>query len=252
MNRFCSSKLHIVWASISIFLFGLFLAGFSTSEGPQGFAIHAFGSTIPPNMLASISDFADPMQFMRSVLRAFIGWAVPFTFFATAYFPLAEAVESDKLKGFFLGTLQGAANGFFYSQLLILPIWAFCLRILGAVIPGALAMADLHALILGAQLLIWGVILNRLIRSNRGIAMVLTLGLSAIGSKSYYLIDFGEAFGMSAGQIKIVTFLNQFLPSARVAEDSIAMGTLLFGIIGTLALAALLVLIPMGGKNKQR
>jgi len=252
MNHFGSLKLRIVWASISIFLFGLFLAGFSTSDGSEGFAIHAFGATIPQSMLASVSDFADPMQFFRSILRTFISWAVPFTFFAAAYFPLVEAIESDKLKGFFFGTLQGAASGLFYSQLLILPIWAFCLRVMGSIFPGSLVMADLHAVILGLQLLIWGIILNRLIRSNRGIAMVLTMGLSAIGTKLYYLIDFGEAFGMSAGQIKVAEYLNQILPSVRVAEDSIAMGTLLYGVVGTLALATLLVLIPMSQKNKRR
>lgn len=250
MNSFGSFKLRIVWASIAIFLFGLFLAGFSTSEGPQGFSIHAFGATIPPNMLASVNEFYDPMKFILSILRTLIGWTVPFTFFATAYFPLVEAIESDKLKGFFTGALLGAASGLFYSQLLILPIWAFCLRIMGSILPGALVMADLHAVILGLQLLIWGIILNRLIRSNRGVPMVLTMGLSAIGTKLYNLIDFGEASGMmTAGQIKVVTFLNQLLPSAHIAEDSIALGTLLYGVLGTLVLAALLVIIPMGKKK---
>jgi len=250
MDHFGSYKLRITWASVSIFLFGLFLAGFSTSNGKDGFAIHAFGATIPQNLLASMDVLADPMQLIRSSLRALIGWAVPFTFLATAYFPLVDAIESDKLKGFSLGVLLASANGFFYSQILILPVWAFCWRVMGSIIPGSLAMADLHALVLGVQLLLWSIILNRLIRSNRGIPMVLALGLSAVGTKLYYLIDFGEIFGMSAGQIKVVKFFNHFLPSRHVAEESIAMATLLFGIVFTLAIAALLVLIPMGRKGK--
>jgi hypothetical protein len=251
MNLFGSYKLRITWASVALFLFGLFLVGFSTSSGPDGFAIHAFGATIPQDLLAGLSDFADPMQSLRSLLRGFIGWAVPFSFFATAYFPLVDAIESDRLKGFFMGTLWGAASGFFYSQLLILPIWAFCARIMGGIVPGPLALADLHAVILGLQLLIWGIILNRLIRSNRGIPMVLALGLSALGTKLYWLVDFGEVFGMGAAQIGAAKFLNYFLPSARVAEGGVALGTLIFGIACPLALAALLALLPAGKRGKR-
>jgi len=251
MNSFGSSKLRIVWASIFVFLFLVFLVGFSTSNGPDGFAIHAFGATVPQNLLASIDSFADPLQLARSLLRTFIGWAVPFTFLVTAYFPLVEAIESDKLKGFFLGVFLGAANGFFFSQLLILPIWAICARIMGSIIPAPLAIADLHAIVLGVQLLIWSVILNRLIRSNRGVSVVLALGLSALGTKLYYLVDFGEMLGMTAGQVKVVEFLTHILPSKHIAEGPVAMSTLTFGILlGTLALAALLVLTPKGKRGK--
>ncbi|MCL1893646.1 MAG: hypothetical protein FWG02_05350 [Holophagaceae bacterium] len=242
--------MRIVWASISVVMFVAFLVGFSTSDGSGGFAIHVFGATIPQNLLASMSDLADPIQFIRSFLRTLIVWVVPFTFFVTAYFPLVEAIESDKLKGFFLGTILGAANGFFYSQLLIMPIWAICVRIMGSMIPASLALADLHALVLGVQLLVWGIIFNRLIRSNRGIAMVLTFGLSAIGTKLSYLLDFGEVFGMSSSQIKIVDFFYHFLPSEHIADTSIALSTLIYGVCGALLIAALLVILPLGKKSK--
>jgi hypothetical protein len=176
---------------------------------------------------------------------------VPFSFFATAYFTLVDAIESDRLKGFFMGTLMGATSGFFYSQLLILPIWALCARIMGGILPGPLALADLHAIILGLQLLIWGIIFNRLIRSNRGIPMVLALGLSALGTKLYWLVDFGEMLGMGSAQIGAAKFLNYFLPSAHMAEGSVALGTLVFGIACPLALAALLALLPAGKKRKR-
>ena len=241
MNSFGSPRLRIVWASISFFLFGLFFVAFKTTDGPEGFAIHAFGRTIPQHVLAGIADFADPMQVMRSVLRPFIVWAVPFTFWATAYFPLVEAIESDRLKGFFLGTLAGAANGLFYSQLLMLPIWAFCARVMGVSGFDSLARADLHALVLGTQLLIWSIIFNRLIRSNRGIPMLLSLGLGAVGTKLYWLVDFGEMLGLSPRQVKVARFMNQFLPSTRVAEDPISAGTLIYGIVLATLLAALLV-----------
>lgn len=251
MNRFGSPKLRIVWASISVFLFVLFLIGFSTSDGPDGFSIRAFGVTIPQSLLASMNEFvADPIQLLRSLCRAFIVWTVPFTFLATAYFPLVEAIESDKLKGFLFGNFLGAANGFFYSQLLILPLWAICAKLMGSIVPISLALADLHALILGVQLLIWSIIFNRLIRSNRGISMVLALGLSAIGTKLNYLMDFGEVFGMSAGQLRIVEFLFHFLPSQHVSEAAISASTVFVGIGGAIGLAALMVLMPMGRKKK--
>jgi hypothetical protein len=251
MNLFGSPKLLIGWASAALFLFGMAFVGFGTSSGPDGFAIHAFGATVPQDLLAGMSEFADPMQALRSLLRGLIGWAVPFAFFAAAYLPLDEAIESDRLSGFFMGTLQGAASGFFYSQLLILPIWAFCARIMGAIVPGPLALADLHALILGLQLLIWGIIFNRLIRSNRGVPMLLALGLGALGTKLYWLVDFGEMLGMSPAQMGAAKFLNYFLPSARMAEGGVAMGTLAFGVACPLALAALLVLLPAGKKGRK-
>ncbi|MCL1894505.1 MAG: hypothetical protein FWG02_09795 [Holophagaceae bacterium] len=123
---------------------------------------------------------------------------------------------------------------------------------MGSLIPAPLALADLHALILGVQLLIWSIIFNRLIRSNRGISMVLTLGLSAVGTKLSYLIDFGEMLGMSSSQLRIVEFLFHFLPSHHVAEATIAVNTIFIGIGGTLALAALLVILPIGKSKKTK
>jgi hypothetical protein len=248
MNRFGSSKLRIVWASVSIFLFGLFFVGFSTSSGPDGFAIHAFGATISQDLLASMSGLADPAQLLRSALRAFIVWSVPFTFLVSAYPSIVDAIEAYKLRGYFLGGLFGAAHGFYYSQLLILPIWAICARLLGSIVPSPLALADLHALILGAQLLIWSIIFNRLIKSNKGVSLALTLGFGAIGTKLYYLVDFGEMLGMKAGQVKVAEFFYHFLPSQRVPESPISSNTLLIGLIGPLVISVLLVLLPFKRK----
>jgi multisubunit Na+/H+ antiporter MnhC subunit len=252
MTQFGSFKLHIVWASIFVFLFVVFLVGFSTSDGDGGFAIHAFGGTIPQNVLASMSDFADPIQVMQTILRSFIVWAVPFTFFLAAYLPLADAVKSNKFKNFSLDALFAVGYGFFYSQLLILPVWALCARIMGTIIPSTLALANFHSLILGLQLLIWSIIMNRLICSNRGIPMILALGLSAVGTKLYYFVDFGSAFGMSDGLVGFVAFLNNFLPSSHVPEDPIATGTILYGIVLTLALLALLVFFAVGQKSSPK
>jgi len=252
MNNFGSSKLRIVWASVSIFFFGLFLAGFSTSNGPDGFAVHAFGATISQDLLANISGLADPAQLLRSALRGFIVWSVPFTFLAAAYFPIVDLIEAYKLRGYFLGYIFGAAHGFYYSQLLILPIWAICARLLGSLVPGALVLADLHALILGIQLLIWAVIFNRLIVSNRGIPLMLVLGLGAIGTKLYYFVDFGEMLGMKAGLVKAAEFFYHFFPSQRVPENSIAASTILIGVIVPLAISVLLVFLPFKGSGSSR
>ena len=247
MDRFGSSKLRIVWAAVLIFFFGLFLAGLSTSNGPDGFAVRAFGATIPQDLLASMDGLADPAQLLRSVLRGFIVWSVPFAFLAAAYFPIVDLIEAYKLRGCFLGYLFGVAHGLYYSQLLILPIWAISMRLLGSLVPGALALADLHALILGVQLLIWAIIFNRLIASNRGIPLALALGLGAIGTKLYYLVDFGEMLGMKAGMVKVAEFLYHFFPSQRVAENSVAASTLLIGVVVPLAISVLLVFLPFKG-----
>jgi hypothetical protein len=122
---------------------------------------------------------------------------------------------------------------------------------MGSILPGPLALADLHAILLGLQLLIWGIIFNRLIRSNRGVGMVLALGLSALGTKLYWLVDFGEMLGMTSGQIGCAKFLNYFLPSAHMAEGSVAMGTVIFGIALPLALAAMLALLLAGKRGKR-
>jgi hypothetical protein len=244
MGSFGSMKLVIAWASVFVFLFAVLYFGLGASQGPDGLVVRAFGATIPPDLLSSVSEFADPMQFVRSLLRGAIGFAVPFTFFAAAFVPMADAVEARTAKDFCLRVSMGAVWGLFYSQLLILPIWGFCARIMGSPLPLPLLLADAHALILGLQLLLWGLILNRLIRSNRGIPMLLTLGLGAIGTKLYYFVDFGEAFGMSRGLVKFLEVLNQLLPSSHVAEESIAWGTLVFGVLVTFLLALLPVLVP--------
>jgi len=245
MGSFGSMKLVITWASLFVLLFIVLFLGLGTSAGPDGFAVHAFGATVPQSLLSTMSDFADPMQFVRSMLRTFIGWAVPFTFFATAYFSMADAAEPCKIKDFCLKVLLGAAWGFFYSQLLILPIWAFCARIMGSPLPRPLLLADAHALILGLQLLLWSLILNRAIRSNRGVPMLLTLALGTIGTKLVYFVDFGEAFGMTRGWVKFLEILNHILPSSHVAEESIAWPTLFYGVLGVFLLALLSTLVPM-------
>ena len=252
MDRFGSSQLRIVWAAVPIFLFGLFLAGFSTSNGQNGFAVHAFGATISQDLLASMSGLADPAQLLRSALRGFIVWSVPFTFLAAAYFPIVDLIEAYKLRGLFLGALFGTAHGLYYSQLLILPIWAICVRLLGSLIPSALALADLHALILGVQLLIWAIIFNRLIVSNRGIPLALALGLGTIGTKLYYLVDFGEMLGMKPGLVKVAEFLYHFFPSQRVPENAVAANTLLIGIVVPLAISVLLVFLSSKGNASSR
>jgi hypothetical protein len=243
-------KLFITWASLFVVLFGVFFYGFGTSEGPDGFAVHAFGATVPQSLLSSVSEFADPMQFVRSVLRTFICWAVPFTFFATAFLSMAGAAGTGSIKGFAVWFLHGVGWGLFYSQLLILPVWAFCARVMGSPLPLPLLLADAHALVLGLQLLLWGLILNRLVGSNWGVPMLLTLGLGTIGTKLYYFVDFGEAFGMTPRMVKCLEILNHVLPSSHVAEEAIAWGTLVYGVLGTFLLASLLALIPGGNREE--
>jgi hypothetical protein len=249
VGSFGSTKLYVTWASFFVVIFAVFFYGFGTSEGPDGFRVHAFGATVPQSLLSSVSEFADPMQFVRSVLRAFICWAVPFTFFATAFFRMPGAAAAGTFKGFCLQVLHGAGWGLFYSQLLILPVWAFCARVMGSPLPLPLLLADAHALVLGLQLLIWGLIFNRLIGSNRGVPMLLALGLGALGTKLYYFVDFGGAFGMTPRLVKCLEILNHVLPSSHVAEEPVAWATLVYGVLGTFLLASLLALIPGGDKE---
>jgi hypothetical protein len=119
---------------------------------------------------------------------------------------------------------------------------------MGSPLPLPLLLADAHSLVLGLQLLIWGLIFNRLIGSNRGIPMILALCLGAIGTKLYYFVDFGEAFGMTPRLVKILEVLNHVLPSAHIAEEPVAWATLVFGVLGTFLLAAALSLIPGGAE----
>lgn len=252
MGGFGSIRLYATWAAVFVLLSAIFLFGFGTSDGPDGFAVHAFGATVPQSLLASMGEFGDPMQFVRSGLRVFIGWAVPFTFLVTAYSPMAGAAVPGRIKDFCLKVLSGAVWGFFYSQLLILPIWAFCARVMGSPLPLPLALANAHALVLGLQLLAWSVIFNLLIRSNRGVPLALALGLGALGTKLYYFVDFGEAFGISPGWIKLMEILNHALPSSRVAEESIAAGTLAYGVLGSFALATALAAAPWRKKSAAR
>jgi len=245
MDRFGSSRLRIVLVCLSLLLVGLVLGGVR----PDGTNLSVFGTSIPINALTMLVDAG---AVFRGGLIAAISGLVPATFLLTTFFPIHEAIQSGRLKALPLALGTGILNGLFYTQILLLPIWAASFRLLGNPFPGALCMADLHSVILGLQLLLWALFLARILVSNPGWALLLAFALRAVGG---YLAWGGEYLGdpdlfqIPAFLVKGMTLLGRLLPTGQLASDPLAWTALPLSLGGPLVLLILMLLVP-GRKAK--
>ena len=136
--------------------------------------------------------------------------------------------------------------------MLILPLWALAFRTLGSFLPGPVALTDLNAVVLGFQLLLWSLALSLLLRSNRGLALFLALGLKALGGFMAWGGEFlgnADLFAVPAFVVKAMAFLGKLLPSGQVPSDPFAWSALPLSIGGPWLLAGLLLFIPVKGRK---
>ena len=244
MDRFGSSKLRIVWACVAILLFGIVLGGIQGFGGPDGSEFRAFGASVP---LGSMGIMDNARDAARATLSSSIYTLVPFTILLASYVPAAEMLQGERWKGLALGPAFGLLHGLFYSQVLILPLWALAYRTLGSFLPGTLALVDLNAVVLGFQLLLWALALSLLLRSSRGLALLLALGLKALGGFMAWGGEFlgnPDLFTVPAFLVKSMAFLGKLLPTGQVSSDPFAWSALPLSVGGPWLLAALLLLIP--------
>lgn len=252
MDRFGSSKLRIVWACVAILLTGLVLGGIQGFGGPDGSEFRAFGASVPIGSLGIMDNARDAA---RGTLTSAIYALVPLTILLASYAPAADLLQGDRWKGLALGPAFGLLHGLFYSQVLILPLWALAFRTLGSFLPGPVALADLNAILLGLQLLLWALALSLLLRSNRGLALLLALGLRYLGGLMAWGGEFlgnPDLFAVPAFVVKSMAFLGKLLPSGQVPSDPFAWTALPLSVGGPWLLMGLLLLIPAKGAKGRK
>ena len=246
MDRFGSSKLRIGWTLVALFFTGLVLMGVRGQQVDGGSQVLLFGTPVPLG--------ADSLRsYAVGNLQGVMYWVVSLVILLGAFGPISQwtaaAARGERLKGFFMGTGLGFAHGLFLSQVALVPVWALSWRLMGAAWPPELLRADLHGLLLGLQMLLWGVLLSRLLKSSAGLALLLTLMLRQLGPGLSFFLDFGQDLGWSMGQVRILEIFVRLLPMAQLPSDPFSPLALPLSIGGPLVLGALAMLIPAGGRK---
>ena len=246
MDRFGSSKLRISWTLVALFFTGLVLMGVRGQQVDGGSQVLIFGTPVPLG--------ADSLRsYAVGNLQGVMYWVVSLVILLGAFGPISQwtaaAARGERLKGFFMGTGLGFAHGLFLSQVALIPVWALSWRLMGEAWPKELLRADLHGLLLGLQMLLWGVLLSRLLKSSAGLALLLTLLLRELGPRLSFFLDFGQDLGWSAGQVRVLEVFVRLLPMAQLPSDPFSPLALPLSIGGPLVLGALAMLIPAGGRK---
>lgn len=246
MDRFGSSLFRIVWACVCLLLAGLVLGGIQ-GFGGDGSQLVVFGTGIPLG-------FQDAKPYVTEGLGRLIYTVVPAVILLGAFLPVAEwtsaAAKGERFKGLFMGLGLALAHGLFLSQLAMLPMLAASYRLLGSPFSPLILQADLNALLLGLQLLLWTVALAQVVKSNRGIAILLAYVLAAVGKLLAWVGEYGQDLEMPRALVKSMSFLGHLLPTESLPTDPLAWNALPLSIGGPLALAMLLLLLP--GKAAKR
>lgn len=246
MDRFGSSLFRIVWACLCLLLAGLVLGGIQ-GFGGDGSQLVVFGTGIPLG-------FQDAKPYVTEGLGRLIYTVIPAVILLGAFLPVAEwtatPTKGVRFKGLFLGLGLGLVHGLFLSQLAMLPMLAASYRLLGTPFAPSILQADLNALLLGLQLLLWTVALAQVVKSNRGIAILLAYGLAAVGRLLAWVGEFGQDLEMPRTLVKSLSILGHLFPTESLPTDPFAWTALPLCIGGPLVLAALLMLLP--GKAAKR
>ena len=247
MDRFGSSKLRMVWAGICLLLTGLVLT--SIQGFGDGGALMVFGTGIPLG-------FEDPKPYVVQNLGRVIYSVVPAVILLGGFVPLGEWLTAgawgERLRGLLTGAALAFVHGLVLGQLAILPILAVCYRLLGNPFAPSILVADLNALVLGLELLLWAAALGLLLKSNRGLAVLLAYGLTEIGKIMAWGGEFLGDLEVPRGVVATMAFLGKALPSGQLPADPVSWSTLPYGLGVPLALALLLLLLPAKGAKRSR
>ena len=240
MNRFGSHKLRISWASICLVLTGLVFAGIHSFESTGGRFI-IFGVEIPLG-------FDNPEPYIIGALSKAIYTVVPPIILLGSFIQLGDCLAAvgrvGRYKGLFVGSIFALLHGSLLSQLAILPVLAASYRLLGNVFVQSVVIADLNAMILGLQLLLWTAALGLVLKSNRGLAVFFAYVLSEVGLVMTWGGEFLGDLGVHKTITGIMTVIGQSLPSNQLPSDPIVWTTLYISLGAPLLLAAVLLLLP--------
>lgn len=243
MDRFGSSRLRIVWTLVALLLAGILLGGLSRSADN---AVTAFGAPIPlatEDLTAYTADnLARVAHTMASAIVLFAG-----------FFPLCDWMAGGQAKqryaGLFLGVAMAFLHGLFLSQVALFPVWAACAKLTGSPFHRSVLNGDLSGLVLGLQLLLWATLLARVVKSNRGLALMLAFLMQGLGELVAYVGQFAPMLGFSERAGETLTYLSHFFPVQGLPADGPAWSALPLALGGPAALLVLLLAFP--GKGKQ-
>jgi len=248
MDRFGSSKLRAVWAGICLLLAGLVLAAVQ-SMGEGATQLTVCGTSIPLG-------FGDPKPYVVQNLGRMIYSLVPAVILLGGFIPLGEWLAAgsrgERYRGLVAGTALAFIHGLFLGQLAVLPVLAASYRLLGNPFAPAIMLADLNAVILGLQMLLWAAALGLLLKSNRGLAVLLAYGLTGVGQIMAWGGEFLGDLDVPRGVVKAMALVGKALPTGQLPSDPLAVTALPLSLGVPLLLAALLLLLPARAAKRSR
>jgi fumarate reductase subunit D len=240
MDRFGSSRLRIVWTCLSLLMVGLVLTGIQGFSS-DGSGIMVFGGRIPLGM-------EDVKAYVVEDLGRLIYTLVPAVILLGGVLPLGEwlaaGARPERTKALFLGTAMAFLHGIFLSQVSILPLLAASHRLLGSALARPMLTADLNAVVLGLQLLLWASLLGQVLRSNRGLAILLAYAFHEAGRIMAWGGEFLGDLDVPAPLVKSMAFLGGVLPTGQLPSESLAWRALPLSLLVPLGLSALMILLP--------
>ena len=246
MDRFGSTKLRMVWGCVCLLLAGLALTSIQ-GFGEGGTQLMVFGTGIPLG-------FEDPKPYVIQNLGRLVYTVVPAVILLGGFVPLGEWLgagsRGERLQGLLAGAALAFLHGLFLGQLAVLPVLAACWRLLGTPLAPSILLADVNALVLGLQLLLWAAALGLLLRSNRGLAVLLAYGLTEVGRIMAWGGEFLGDLEVPKALVGLMALLGKVLPSGQLPSDPLAWSALPLSLGAPLALTALLLLLP--GKAGKR
>jgi len=248
MDRFGSSRLRIVWTSVCLLLSGLVLGGLG-GFGGDGSQVMVFGSGIPVGFLSD-----DPKAWAADLLGRLLFTVVPAVILLGGIVPLGDWLAAggrpERFRGLALGAPMAFAHGLFLSQIAILPVLAASYKLLGNPLAPRILLADTNAVVLGLELLLWSAALGCLLKSNRGLAIILAFGLQEVGRVMAWGGEFLGDLDVPKAAVKAMAFLGRALPSSQLPSDPFAWKALPLCLGLPIVLAAALLLLP--GKAPKR
>lgn len=243
MDRFGSSKLRMVWAGVCLLLAGLVLTSIQ-GFGEGGTQLMVFGTGIPMG-------FEDPKPYVTQNLGRLIYTVVPAVILLGGIVPLGEWLAAggrgERFRGLLAGTALAFLHGLVLGQLAILPVLAAAWRLLGNPLAPSVLLADANALVLGLQLLLWAAALGLVLKSNRGLAVLLAYGLTEVGRIMAWGGEFLGDLEVPRALVRTMSALGKALPTGQLPSDPVNAAALPFNLGVPLALAMILLLLPGGG-----
>jgi len=239
-----------VWTSVCLLLAGLVLGGIG-GFGGDGTQLMIFGNGIPIGFVAD-----DPKAWAADLLGRLLFAVVPAVILLGGVIPLGDWLgagsRAERFKGLALGAPMAFAHGLFLSQVAALPVFAASWKLLGNPFAARILLADTNAVLLGLELLLWSAALGCLLKSNRGLAVILAFGLQEVGRVMAWGGEFLGDLEVSKGLVKAMAFLGRVLPSSQLPSDPFGWKALPLAVGFPVLLTAALLLLPGKGAKRSR